>query len=310
MMLSDNAEPFYSLRINRTTPLYVPLLSKLLGPLRYDNFFGKLSGHQFPRQPFFYGQKINFSPTKNLELGFSRDAVIAGTGPGGTPLTFSTLWHSFTSTSSGTYTITGRNVLGARHGGFDFRYRVPGLRDWLTIYADSLVHDDVSPVDAPRRAAVTPGIYLAKVPGVPKLDVHVEGGTTDTVTSPAKGGQFYYYEGVYRDGYTNKGDLLGAWLGREGTGGQAWATYWLSPESTFQAGYRTLKVSQYFVPQGESQQDVYGKVRYAWHNGLALDALFQVERWRAPVLASSPQLNVTSQVQLSFRPENWRLAKH
>ena len=90
MMLSDNAEPFYSFRINRTLPLYIPLLSRLLGPVRYDNFFGKLSGHMYPRQPYFYGQKINFSPTKNLELGFSRDAVIAGDGS--TPLTFGNFW--------------------------------------------------------------------------------------------------------------------------------------------------------------------------------------------------------------------------
>ena len=101
MMLSDDAEPFYSFRINRTLPLYIPLVSRLLGPFRYDNFFGKLSGHMYPRQPYFYGQKINFFPTKNLELGFSRDAVIAGDGS--TPLTFGNFWKSFTSTSSGTY---------------------------------------------------------------------------------------------------------------------------------------------------------------------------------------------------------------
>ena len=190
MMLSNNAEPFYSLRITRTTPLYIPLLSKLLGPFRWDNFFGKLSGHQFPRQPFFYGQKINFSPTENLELGFSRDAVIAGTGPGGTPLTFGNFWSSFTSASSGTYVVTGHNVSGSRHGSFDFRYRIPGLRDWLTLYSDSVVHDDVSPVDCPQGAAVTPGIYVAKFPGLPKLDLHVEGGTTNTTDYRAKFGQY------------------------------------------------------------------------------------------------------------------------
>ena len=143
MMLSDDAEPFYSFRINRTLPLYIPLVSRLLGPMRYDNFFGKLSGHMYPRQPYFYGQKISFSPTRNLELGFSRDAVIAGDGS--TPLTFGNFWRSFTSTSSGTYNDPLRNVDGARHGSFDFRYRLPGLRNWLTLYTDSLVHDDVRP---------------------------------------------------------------------------------------------------------------------------------------------------------------------
>ncbi len=307
MMLSDNAEPFYSLRIKRTTPLYIPLLSKLLGPFQYDNFFGKPSGHTFPRQPFFYGQKISFSPTKNLELGFSRDAVIAGEGVA--PLTFGTFWHSFTSTSSGTCAgCSLRNNPGARHGSFDFRYRLPGLRNWLTLYADAVVHDDVSPVDAPRHAAVTPGIYLAKVPGLPKLDLHVEGGSTD-ITSRAKGGEYYYYEGIYRDGYTNKGYLLGSWLGREGTGGQAWATYWFTPESTLQLGYRTLKVSPYFVPQGESQLDGYAKLRYGLRNGLALQALIQGERWRAPVLTAAPQVDVTAQIQVSFSPKNWSLSK-
>jgi len=309
MMLSNNAEPYYSLRINRTTPLYIPLLSRLLGPFRWDNFFGKLSGNQFPRQVFFYGQKINFSPTRNLEIGFSRDAVIGGEGPSATPLTLGNFWRSFTSTSSGTYGGTGRNALGSRHANFDFRYRVPGLRDWLTLYVDSAIHDDVSPVAAPQNAVVTPGLYVSKIPGIPKLDLHVEGGTTDTTDHRAKGGQLYYYEGIYRDGYTNKGHLLSTWLGREGTGGQAWATYWFNPESTLAVGYRTLKVSQYFVPEGVSQADTYARLRYQWRNGLAVQMMLQAERWRAPVLVSTPQINVVSQIQVSFRPRNWNLPR-
>lgn len=304
MMLSDNAEPFYSFRINRTLPLYIPLLSRLLGPIRYDNFFGKLSGHMYPRQPYFYGQKINFSPTKNLELGFSRDAVIAGDGS--TPLTFGNFWSSFTSMSSDTTNDSLRNVDGARHASFDFRYRLPGLRNWLTLYTDSLVHDDVSPVDAPRRAAITSGIYLSKFPRISKLDLQIEGGSTD-ITASARGGKFYYYEGIYRDCYLNKGSLMGSWLGREGTGGQAWSTYWFNAQSTLQVGYRTLRVSRSFVPQGEGQQAAYGVLRYRWQDGLALQFLLQIERWAAPVLAASPQTDVTSQFQISFSPRGWKL---
>ena len=304
MMLSDDAEPFYSFRINRTLPLSIPLVSRLLGPFRYDNFFGKLSGHMYPRQPYFYGQKINFFPTKNLELGFSRDAVIAGDGS--TPLTFGNFWKSFTSMSSGTYNNSVRNVDGARHASFDFRYRLPGVRNWLTLYTDSLVHDDVSPVDAPRHAAITPGVYLSRFPFLSKLDLHVEGGSSD-ITPRARGGQYYYYEGIYRDCYLNKQDLMGSWLGREGTGGQAWATYWFSAQSTLQVGYRTLRVSQHFVPQGESQQSAYGELRYRWQNGLALQFLLQAERWAAPSLAPSPQTDVTTQFQLLFSPKSWKL---
>ena len=70
MMLSDDAEPFYSFRINRTLPLYIPLVSRLLGPFRYDNFFGKLSGHMYPRQPYFYGQKITSARLRTWNWDF------------------------------------------------------------------------------------------------------------------------------------------------------------------------------------------------------------------------------------------------
>lgn len=309
MMLSNNAEPFYSLRINRNRPLYVPLLSKVLGPIGYDNFFGKLSGHSYPPRPYFWGQKINFRPTENLEFGFSRDAVIGGEGS--TPLTFGNFWESFTSVSSGTDigSAPGRNVPGARHGSFDFRYRVPGLRNWLTVYGDSIAHDEPSPLAAPRRAAHTGGIYLARIPGIPKLDLHAEGGTTDAVAAGSKGGKFFYYEAVYRDGYTNKGNLLGTWLGREGTGGQAWVTYWFTPQSTLQVGYRRLQVPQDFVPRGLNQQDGYARIRYGWRNGITFQLFVQAERWAAPVLAATPQIDVTTQFQISFCPKNWSIKK-
>src|SRR5581483_5848400 len=40
MAWSNNAENMYSFRINRVDPLYIPLLSKVLGPLRYDFMVG------------------------------------------------------------------------------------------------------------------------------------------------------------------------------------------------------------------------------------------------------------------------------
>ncbi len=49
---------------------------------------------------------------------------------------------------------TRANDPGARFGAFDFSYRLPFMRKWLTLYTDSEVHDEVSPIDAPRRAAL------------------------------------------------------------------------------------------------------------------------------------------------------------
>ncbi|MEO8724557.1 MAG: capsule assembly Wzi family protein [Acidobacteriaceae bacterium] len=308
LMMSNNAEPIYALRINRTLPLVIPLLSKLTGPIRYDNFFGKLAGTHYPPNPFMYGQKLSIHPTPNLEFGFSRNATFAGRGL--EPLTFHTFIKSFTSVSSGTAgNFNPRDTPGSRHTNFDFRYRLPFVRDWLTLYADSFAHDDVSPLDSPRRAAVVPGIYLSKFPGIPKLDVHVEGGTTDTVTTRAEGGNFYYYESLYKDSYTNKRNLLGSWIGREGTGGQAWATYWFNPQSTLMAGFRTVKVSQLFIPQGETQQDAYGELNYLGKSGFGVQVLLQQERWVAPVLAAGAQHDFTARLQVSFDPKDWRLSR-
>ena len=309
LMLSNNAAPFYGIRFNRTFPLYIPLFSKLFGTIRYDNFFGRLYGNKYPADPFTFGQKIVLAPTKNLEIGFSRSSIFAGKGL--EPLTAHTFWQTLTSTSSGTNVgFNPHDTPGTRHANFDIRYRLPFLRNWVTAYIDSFVHDDVSPADAPNRSAVMPGIYLSHCPGIPKLDLHVEGGTTDTFPTQVLGGNFYYYEGLYKDSYTINRNLLGSWLGREGTGGKTWATYWLNPASSITAGFRMVKVSQFFIPDGETQQDAYAAFKYRWQNGLDLQVMMQHERWVAPLLASGPQSNFTTQLQLSFWPKDWRVQKH
>ena len=166
MAWSNNAEPIYAFRINRVEPLYIPLLSRLTGPFRYEAFLGDLKGWVYPNEPWVQAQKFSFKPTRNLEFGFSRVIIFAGEGH--VPLTFGSFWHSFTSFSNVPVSEKlSRNDPGERHSSFDFTWRLPGLTKWVTLYSDSIVHDDTSPIDAPRRAAVNPGIYLAQFPGLP-----------------------------------------------------------------------------------------------------------------------------------------------
>lgn len=301
MILSNNAEPFYMVRWTRVLPLQLPGPLRWLGPIRYDNFFGRLEGHNYPPQPFMYGQKISLKPTPNLELGFSRTAVFAGRGI--TPLTVGSFFHSFFSVTSGNG-VAGdlRSNPGARHAGFDFSYRLPGLRRWVTLYSDSLVHDDVSPLSAPRRSAINPGVYLSHVPRVPKLDFRVEAISTDPPTSASLKGQFVYWEVIYRDLYLNQGKLLGSWIGREGKGGQAWITYWLSPSSTIQFSYRTAKVAKDFITRGVTQNDFSIYARIHLHQNWEVQSSLQYERWNAPLLAPTAQSDVAASVQLTYWP--------
>ena len=301
MALSNNAEPIYALRINRVVPLRIPFVSDVLGPFRYEGLFGSLKGHRYPKNPWVHAEKFSFKPSRNLEFGFSRVVIFAGEGH--VPLTLGSFWNSFTSFSNVSLTQKlGRNDPGFRSSSFDFTWRLPWVEKWLTLYSDSIVHDDVSPLAAPRRAAVNPGLYLSHIPKLPHVDLRGEAVSTDPVAN-SQGGQFLYYEFVYRDGYLNKGNLLGSWMGREGKGGQVWLTDWLSPKEYIQLGYRNAKVSKTFIPGGTTQNDFNIKAVLRLKDNLELNAFGQAEWWKVPALASGPQHDFTGWVQLTYFPK-------
>ncbi len=174
MSFSTNAEAPYTFEINRVEPLRVPLLSRATGPFRYEFFVGSLKGHTDPNDPWVHMEKISFKPTENLEFGFERTVIWGGKGH--EPITLHTFLKSFFSVQNVSAAEKfSRSDPGARFGSFDFNYRLPFVRNWLTLYTDSTVHDDVSPISAPRRAGVRPGIYLSHFPVVTHLDMRIEG---------------------------------------------------------------------------------------------------------------------------------------
>jgi hypothetical protein len=349
MAYSNNAENIYSFRINRVEPLHIPLLSKLAGPFRYDFLVGKLRGHTFmpnpanpggtnpnlpnvinPGDPWVHIEKISFRPTENLEFGFERTVILGGEGHA--PITLRTFLKSFVSFSSpGGNTKDGRDDPGARFGAFDFSYRLPFVRNWLTLYTDSEVHDDVSPADAPRRAAYRPGIYLSHVPGLPKLDLRVEAASTDPSASdhpaqhsyPSHYGQFMYWEGIQKQGYTNQGQLFGDWIGREDKGGQAWITWHLSGNERIQVALRNQKATGYFIPGstnptytgspcstispclppgGTTLNDINFNVVKRIGKDFEINGNFTYEHWKAPIYLTGQQTVTATTIQLTWFP--------
>ena len=324
MAYSNNAENIYSFRINRIEPLYIPLLSRLTGPFRYDFLVGGLHGHTYmpnpanpggsnpnlpnvidPGDPWVHVEKISFRPTKNLEFGFERTVIWGGEGHEG--ISIHSFLRSFFSTTAGVGSINkfGNNDPGARFGAFDFSYRLPFVRNWLTLYADSEVHDDVSPIDAPRRASWRPGIYLSHVPGIPKLDIRAEAATTDPSSSngASQYGHFMYWETIQRQGYTNQGQLFGDWIGREDKGGQAWITYHLSGNEWLQVGLRNQKATTYFIPGGTTLNDINFQAVKRIGKDLEINGKFAFERWKAPIYLTGQQTVTTTTIQLTWFPE-------
>ncbi len=302
---SNNAENIYSFRINRVEPLYVPLLSRLTGPFRYDFMVGSLKGHTFYNDPWMHVEKISFKPTPDLEFGFERSVIWGGKGH--VPITIHSFLKSFFSLQNVTAAEKqSRNDPGARFGAFDMTYRLPYLRNWLTFYTDSDAHDDVSPISAPRRAAIRPGLFLSHVPGLPKLDLRGEAGMTDQSTSRSMQGAFTYYEGEQPQGYTNAGQIMGDWMGREAKGGQAWATWHLSGNEWVQVSWRGQKAAKDFIIGGTTINDFSGQVVKRFARDLELNANFSYEGYKAPVgglYLPGKQTVTTTTFQLTWYPE-------
>ena len=298
---SNNAENIYTFQIDRTEPLYVPGLSLLTGPIRYEFFVGSLKGHAVPNDPWVHVEKISIKPTENLELGFSRSTIWGGEGH--TPITLHTFLHSFFSfQNTNGNEKNSRDDPGARFGTFDFSYRVPYLRKWLTFYNDSLVHDDVSPLAAPRHAGIRPGLYLARFPRFEHLDLRVEAADTDPDTGRSQNGQFLYWEQVQKQGYTNKGMMLGDAIGRESKGGQAWLTYHLSPQEQVQFSYRNAKAPNDFIPGGATQNIFQASVVKRIHKDFELRGMAQYEGWKAPVYKPGLQKDGAVSLQVTWFP--------
>src|SRR5690348_540997 len=297
LLFSDNASPLRMFHIDRVSPFRLPWIGRYLGPMRWDAFFGNLQGNLLTPAPFFHGEKISFKPTANLEFGFTRTVEVGGEGR---PLTPYRLFLSYFSVTSYVNKPANKDP-GKRDGGFEFSYRLPYLRNWLTLYTDSISADDPSPLAAPRRAGISPGLYLTHFPGISKLDLRVEAPLTNTVATDVPG-RYIYWDNYYHDLYTNRRFLMGNWAGRDGSGIQAWSRYWLTPKDSIQFSYRHVKIDNNLIPNGGTIND--GSVRAEYWVSPVVNAIafVQYEQWKFPLLAPGLQKNVTASLQLTYCP--------
>jgi membrane-associated phospholipid phosphatase len=304
MLLSDNAEPILGIKLDNVSPYHIPLISKLLGGVRSQYFLGRLDGHHFEfnvdhligptdiqPQPFIQGLKVSFKPTQNLEFGVGFTAMFVGPG---LPFTWHNFWRTFYSHTSQFSTNPGKRI-----SEFDFSYRIPGLRNWLTIYRDSLAVDEYTPINS-SRPSMNIGLYLPKLPKLHKMDFRAEIIGTPHTREFAPG--FVYYDfRRFRDGYTNDQNLLASWMGRAGRGGQGWFTYWFTPRSTLQAGYRYQKVDRDFL-EGGHLDDFMLRPQFMVAHNLSVSGMLQYEHWYFPLLSANGHSNTTAQLQLTFFP--------
>jgi len=313
MMFSNNADPIEMFRINRTSPFQLPGFLGWLGEIRMEFFLGQKAGNEFVLsplgfvgqfgqplnpQPFLHGQKITFKPTANFEFSVSRTTTYGGPGY---PFT----WHTFLRTLFSTGNTAGGAPTkpGDRRAGFDLSYRLPGLRKWVSFYADGFSEDQFSPIAYADRSVWRAGLHFSRVPRIPRLDLRVEGVYSDNPLGGNVGPGYFYSNYTWRDGYTNNGNLIGSWIGRAGQGAQAWSNYWFGARNRLQFNFRHQKVSHDFSPGGGTLTDVGVRTDYWPRPSLGFTASVQYEKWLFPVIQPNASTNVTASVQIEFQPQ-------
>ncbi len=312
LIFTNNAAPLNNMfTVNRVSPFRLPWFFRYLGDIRFEGFIGHMTGVQFQTtfntgattiavlgqygknlhpQPYLSGGKISFKLTPNFEFGMAKTTVYGGPG---NPLTVKT----FLDSTFGRH--LNNNVLGDGRTSADFSYRIPGLRNWLTLYGETFSEDEPSPIPYMRRNASQGGLYLAKFPGVSKLDLRLEGGYTNPI---AFCGICIYYNGQYNSGYKNDGRLIGTWIGRAAQGEQIRTNYWLSPRKKIGVELRHRTLDPGYLPGGGNQNDIAVNADIFAGPGFRFQGNLQYERWQIPLLATTRQSDVALSFQFSFWP--------
>lgn len=312
MIFTNNAPPLNNMfTVNRVAPFRLPWLFRYLGDIRFEGFIGHMTGIEFQTtiytgattrtilgqygqnlhpEPFLSGGKLSFTLTPNFEFGMTKTTVYGGPG---NPLTVKT----FLDSTFGRH-VNG-DVLGDGRTTADFTYRIPGLRNWLSLYAEAFSEDEISPIPYMRKSVSQGGLYFAKLPKLPRLDLRLEGGYTDPVTFCTS---CFYTNLQYNSGYTNGGQLIGTWIGRAAQGELIRTNYWLSPRKKIGIELRHRTIDRQYLPQGGTQNDVAVNADFLTGPGFRFTGNVQYERWQIPLLATGPQSNVVASLQFSFWP--------
>jgi len=300
LLWSDNIEPINMIRLVTPEPFSLPGPLRHIGPVRVDQFWGQLEGHTIVPGPFVYGQKINFKPFAIFELGLGRTVTMGGQG--GDPLTSGNFVRSFIGIDD---PRTG-SVPGDSHSEMDWTFNVPKIRHYIVLYGDAYADDDILPIENPARNPWRPGIFLTRLPGLPKIAFHVQGVSTEApgiAHADRNNGQLNYWNATYREGYTSDGFLIGDSVGRDGKTMQYWFTYSHSPRTTVELIFRSNSVASDFIPGGGDWQDYALKYETYRRSGLYLKSELQYENISYyPALFATAQRNITAIVELGFSP--------
>ena len=172
------------------------------------------------------------------------------------------------------------------------------------------MHDDVSPIDAPRRASWRPGLYLSHVPGIPRLDVRVKppppihpsptamAATSCTTNSSSnKATPTRANSSVTGLVARTKAARAGLPITSAATSGSRSACAIKKPPRTLSLAAQTSR------PPGTTLNDISFQVVKRIGKDFEVNGNFAYERWKAPIYLSGQQTVTTTTIQLTWFPQ-------
>ena len=160
-------------------------------------------------------------------------------------------------------------------------------RDHLT--ADKVANSDEKPVDA-FDSCPSYEEPAEKSAGQERVEVLNRG--------------FFHFNDRYPNGYTDNGDLIGNWIGRQSEGAQVGTNHWFGACNHLQFKFRRQRVSWQHIQTGGTVTYAGARIDYWVRCKLGLSESAQYRAWAFSMTQTNSQRNVTAPVEFLFQLES------
>ncbi len=209
-VLTDNAPPLDMIKVSNPVPVILPWYFSYLGPFQYAFFCARLEDNRDFPDTLYAGERLDFKPTPNLEIGASHTVLFGGEGSP-SPGSFMNYLELMSF-----YKLGGAGYPESHQAAVDFRYTMPYL--W-----DAQLYGEYGGADTGFKPNIREfffqdigymlGLYLPRITPDGRTDLRLE--YTDNVNEGFYGtnDRIWYTNTVYVSGNTYDGLLLGDPIG-------------------------------------------------------------------------------------------------
>lgn len=212
LILGDNARPVPAVSVRRADPTHAFETRWLswIGPWDAEVFFGQLQGHTEPRAPRFAGMRVEISPARWLAVGASRTMQWGGEGRSNS---LRSLWNALRGSDNvGASGVTAANEPGNQLAGFDIRASLHAIGVPVALHTQWIGEDEAGYL--PSKYMASSGVEIWHASKRWRWRAVLEHVDTVVGVHDEFPGTAYRHH-IYRQGYTQRGRILGFSLGTD-----------------------------------------------------------------------------------------------